>query len=539
MILETDEIKALIKKDKPDYIQEAQEKQKILNVHVNNRGTVEYLDKIENYENEAQYTLRKKYAIGNKFLTNNILRPVDKVFSAKGGSRVIQIEGEESEKTFKKQLNDVRFGMPIRRWIQNIQSNKFYSDPAGFVMIEHKLDEEDKPTAYPTLKSIQSVHCYYTEGRTLEYVVFEGKHKIKPDGSKSEEKYYRVVDDSYDYVFVKKGDDIREVEDLRKENPWGKVPAIINSNILNDTNLYSDSPLDQIVDLMDKYLRNNSVKSIYEFLHGFPLFWQYIKECKSCKGTGKINDDKTCTSCKGTGAQLKKDVSDVLFLNTPKNSESKVLAPDVAGYVIPPMEVPEEQRTELKFLFDIMMFTLWGTTHEKGDNPTATAAYLNVQPKNDALESFSEAYEDMEEKLTDLLGQFYYTTNYKGSVVRYGRRYLIESPDQIWNRYQESKEKGAPITVLNFQYDQYIQSEFKNDPQMYGMMKKLMMIEPFFHYTIAEVQGFNISQEEMNRKIWFGEWSVQKSEEEIIKTTTDKLMKEFDSYVADKSGQEE
>lgn len=524
MIVKETDIVKIIKEGQPNFIKEAKEKQIVLNVHVNKRGVVEHLQKVEGYENEDQFKLRKKFAMSNKAIIANLLRPVDKIFTAKGGSKIYNVSGEKTREDLIKKLGNVRYGFSLKKWIQMIQSNKFYSDPAGLVFFEVA---KDGSKAYPTMKSIQSIRNYKTEGRVVDWVLFEPYKKKDSEGGELPGEYFRFFDDKYDYTFFKDGDIIERVE--RLENNWNRVPGIVNSNILNDELKYCDSPLDLVVELAEKYLRTNTIKSIHEFLHGFPFFWMYMKKCKSCKGAGWIGEEK-CGDCKGTGAVLKRDVSDVMLLNTPKNKDSPTIAPNVAGYVVPPLDIPEEQRTELNFIWMTMSFTMWGTSHEDSENPTATAAFLNVQPKNDSLEIYTDAFQDMEQKMVDLIGEFYYREAYKGNSTAYGRRYLVEEPEKIWEKYEKAKKNGAPKSTLNHILSQYYQSEFMNDPEMLSIMMKSMKLEPFLHEDFVKLKGV-IDDVWLKRKVFFSEWWTTLSDDDVLMKKIEVLKSEFEVYL--------
>lgn len=527
-VVEIDEIKEIIIAEYPKFIKEAKNKQKVLNVHVNGRGVDDYLQKIEGHENKGQWDLRKKFAISNKYVMANLLRPVDKVFNAKGGSKTFNLSGgDKNEKVLKKHLSDVRFGKSIRNWIQTIQSNKYYSDPAGVVFFEWK----DKET-WPTLKSIQSIKNYKTEGRSLDWILFEGEERMDQRGEKIEGLFFRFVDDEKDITLHHKAnDDITEVENENFENPWGRVPAITNSDLLNDELKYSDSPLDIVVELADKYLRNNTVKNIYEFLHGYPFFWKYAQKCESCKGTGERDGDD-CGTCNGSGISLKKDVSDVFFLNVPRTKDAPNIAPDVAGYIQPSIETWGEMRTELKAMWKAMHFTMWGTSFtDEGDgkSQTATGRFLDAEPVNDRLGRFTDAFEDLEQKMTDFIGQFYLGDSYESTSINYGRRYMLEAPDVIWKKYQEAREKGAPQATLTHLLMQYFQSEFMSDVQTMMIHVKGMKVEPFVHKTVDQVKGA-VDKSSLKDKIYFNDWWLTLDEQEIIVTKVDKLKKKLRKY---------
>lgn len=527
MVLEQEEIIQIIKAGTPKFIKEAKNKQKKLDVHVNGRGVEKYLHKVEGHENKQQFELRLKFAISNKFMISNILRPVDRVFSAKGGNKIYNIKGSDKTKAaLRDKLRNVRYGMSLPKFIQNVQSNKFYSDPAGLVFFEVTPDGED---TFPDLKSIREIRNYKTEGRTVEWVLFEPEKRTNDKGEELPGEYYRFVDDEKDVVYFRDDEIVREVSDEALTNNWARVPAIVNSDILNDRLKYSDSPIDVIVELADKYLRTNTIKSIFEFLHGFPFFWQYFKKCESCKGTGEITGE-TCPSCNGTGHSMKRDVSDATMLNPPKKKDDPTIAPDVAGYVTPPIEIPEEQRTELGWLWQMMSFTMWGTDYENAENPTATAATLNVQPQNDRLNHFSDSYEDIEKKMTDFIGEFYFPEAYEGSSISYGKRFLMEKADEVWKKYLDAKSKKAPQATLTLLLSQYYQSEFMNDMEMLAIMTKAMRVEPFVHNTVAEIMNL-IDGKILQRKIYFGEWWMTLSEEYVVKTSTDQMVKDLDKYL--------
>ena len=517
----------LIKAGEPAFITEAKKKQVTLNVHVNGRGVAEHLAKIEGFENKEQFLLRKKFALSNKSIMANLLRPVDKVFSAKGGSRIFNTKGksENAKKELATRLRDVRHGFSIKKWIQEIQSNKYYSDPAGLVFFEWTSDE-----TWPSIKSIQQIRNYKTDGRSLEWVLFEPFRTVDEKGKKSDSLFFRFVDSEFDYLFIKKGDVITHDKKETFANPWKRGPAIVNSEIINDRLKYSDSPVDVVVDIADKYLRDNSVKSIYQFLHGYPLFWMYARQCSSCKGTGEGNDGK-CTSCNGSGTGIKRDVSNVLTLKPPKTKKAPVIAPDVAGYVQPDLETWQEQRTELDWMWQLMHFTVWGTSYSPGENATATARFLDVQPVNDRLGLFSDSFEDMEQKMTDFIGEFYLSESYEGSSISYGRRYMMETADKVWEKYLTSKDKKAPKSSLDHLLNQYYQSEFMNDIQMLAIMVKGMKVEPFVHDTNADIKA-DIDNKAYTRKIYFGEWWKTLQEEFIITSNLEALNKSLDDYIS-------
>ncbi len=525
-VLEQTDIINIIKAGVPSWVKNARTYTTRLNVHVNGVGTADYLKLIDNHESGPQHELRKKTATSNKFVFTNILRPVDKVFSARGGSKVYKLTNDKREKEFKEKLSDVTKGMTISAWIQNIQANKYYSDPSGVVLVSW-----DEDIAQPEMKSIYQIQNYESNGRTVEWILFAPEKRFDIEGKDIDGEFYRFIDDAFDYtIWVKSDESVIFVEDETYLNVFDSVPVIINSPSYNFSLTYHDSPIDNTIELADHYLRTTSIKNIYEFLHGYPRYWEYTHECPVCKGMG-VYANEPCVSCHGTGRILRKDVSDVLALKVPKEGDPK-LAPDVAGYVQPDLESWREQREELDWLYTLMYFTEWGTTEENQDNETATSRFIDSQAVNDRLNQYADAFEDMEKKLTDLLGEFYFSGSYEGSSVNYGRRFLIESADAVWKRYEEARKNGSPKQTLDYMLLQFYQSEFANDIESLAIMQKALKVEPFVHKSDEEIEKITlIGPEDKIRKYYFNEFWRSLSQSDLLILDVTAIESKFTEYI--------
>jgi len=521
-----DQIVNIIKSGRPNWVTKAILEHKRLNVHINGKHTAAYLEVIDNIENPNQLFLRKKFLTTNRHILANIARPIDKVFSAKGGGNLYNLNTDAKNKTLRDRLSNIRHGKAIRKWIKDIQANKYYSDPAGLVFFEW-----NKTKTYPTIKSIQSITNYESDGRTLEWVLFEPT-EIKKEGEE-DVKLHRFVDDTFDYTIIEKDGQFIQSEELTFKNPFKQVPAIINSDIINSDLTHNESPFEVIISLADHYLRTGTIKNLNEFLHGYPIFWRYLTDCKACKGTGFIGG-KTCPTCNGSGKNLTKDITDVIQLERPEAGEP-VLAPDLAGYVTPDIESWKEMRIEQESVKNLMELTLWGSKMvADANNETATAAFLNVQPANERLNGFSDAFEDMEKKMTDLIGVFYLKT-YDGSSISYGRRYLVESPDAIWERYEKARKEGVSKVSLDYLLIQFYQSEYSNDIQNLAIAQKSIRLEPFIHKTDEELIKLPVADDDKKAKVYFNEWFKQLSIPDLLGKDVTILQAEYIKFLQTKT----
>ena len=113
-VLTSDKVVELIKQPKSEKkIKLARQRSQELNMHVN--GVDVKITKIEGYENDKQKKLREVLTRSNKALFQRLLQPVNKVFSAKGGTAEYVIGSEKLRKEFENQKYK---GYALNRWIK-------------------------------------------------------------------------------------------------------------------------------------------------------------------------------------------------------------------------------------------------------------------------------------------------------------------------------------------------------------------------------------------------------------------------------------
>lgn len=507
-------------------IAESRKLSKSLNTHINGIGVDEYLQRTENFESEDQFVERKKVTISQKYVFHSIVRVINKIFTAKGGSNYYDIDNEKKKVELISLLKDIK-GVPLRKWIQNKGLNKYLVDPNGIFLVEHTT-VDSKKLCYPTYKSIGSIHDYKHNGRTLEYVLFKLEGETDGDGDVK----YRLYDDEKDIYFTVKNDTINIIKKFK--NPWGKVPGVIISDFFHNEYPIYDSRFSVGVELSAKRLRTESVKNAYEHYHGFPLTWQILsKKCKTCNGTGYINS-QLCPDCQGTTWDLSKDVSKIVGIVPPSNSDEPKIVPDVAGYVQPDLETWQEFRTELDWLEKMLQYTLLGSyTREKMDRETATSRFLDVQPVNDTLNDFADWVESTEKFISDFMGKYYLGNSYNGSSINLGRRYMIESPDEVWDKYEKARKSGAPTEKLDDDIMEYYEAKYANDAKTLQLQKKLFTVNDYRHVTIPEAKT-NLPQTEYLKRVLFDSWVLWLKPDYILKTPHEELKQAFEDYVKER-----
>lgn len=494
------EIFDLIKKNKtvPINIIKAREQHKELNALYNGKAFIdELVSKIESIESEAKINIRKKYSRDIKDFFERLLLPVDNVFSSNGVIKKYDVKNADTLKKVLSAISDLKDGKSIERYVETTWMPLYHYDPNGLIMMEY-VNGAAKP--YPTYKSINKIRNYLPKGQTLEWLLFE------PTKTKEGNQVWRFVDDKKDYSILQQGETYSIIEDKTFEHPFGSVPALIVSDIIDMQAEIRLSAIDKIVPTAKEYARDLSIKTIYKFLHGFPIHWRYVSICQGCSGTKKKGEGK-CTDCDGYGYYRSKDVTDLVTLPLPQKEDAKI-APDISGYISPDLNTWKQFNEELEYLEQKSFETHWGTKAEKQNNETATGRFIDVQPVVNRLNKYANVAEWVEWKLTEWTINYIDATKNKNqsvSLIVYGRRYIIDSPDTLLNNYLKAKKEGANTTVLDRLMEEYLSAKFRNDPEWLRSELIKVKLEPFVHASIDEAKAtFGIDA--ANKKIFFAEW---------------------------------
>ena len=509
---------------------------KTLDIYFNGGDIASQIEKITNFENSGQRKLREKIARSPKDVVHKLLKQFNKTFSATGGSQNIEIKPDKRGEEFSSLLSELPEGISLNKWMQDYWLEAYITDPNGLVFIESEKGDNPKP--YPTYKSINIIHDYTATWQNVDYLILNHGNYII---NKKETKVFRVIDDEKDALYYVEDKTLKEFETENEahvlNHKKGFVPAILVSDLIDKKTNGRKSFINKIDELLKEYVRESSVLSIFKFLHAYPKYWQYASSCKRCNGTGKItnkenNEQISCSSCKGSGLHLTLDVSDGIQLPLPKNN-NPILAPNIAGFVVPPIEAWGKMEETLDRLEKKMEFAMLGTYSEGEKSNTATGRFIDSQPLITELYKFSITEETLKGKIADFMAIWLYGKDYGTISIKNGKRFVAEHPDVIFEKYTKAKEKHAPVATLDYLYKQYLLSEYMNDIKMYDQKLKEFCVEPLVHFTIQELDGLTTDMSiKVQEKIYYSEWIVSGIEwTKDIKT----LKEEFNSFINSKN----
>lgn len=574
---------------------------KKLQMHLYGKNIKNYMKREDYFENADIYKQRTESPTSNRDVFARILQQEDMIFSSRGGSTSFNGLNPDGEKTMNTFLSNVRYDLSLRNWVKNFALPAYRTDPMGLIFMEvEQLLQLDgapinTPKCYPTYKSINSVWDYLPNGRRLEYVCFQLEIKELPDygiidteavatqdnnnkpPSEKMSPYYRFVDDSQDIIVKKQEDTIVMATNTKVSNPipnpWGKVPAIIISDLIefDDPSCFA-SPINFIVELADSFLYDRSIRDLQKKYHGFAKAIEPLLSCPTCDGTG-LAKGSACPDCtpngqdRGTGYKLKTKISDVAKFPLEILEKGSFDYKKIFGYVAPDITTWDKQDANLVSIESLMYRTYWGTEDANKTNgakasssssggvsadntqETATKTLMNLQPKYARLNATADWAERMENIIADMIGKFWFQDSFKESQIIYGRNWILETPVDLWQQYSDMRTAGAPDFLLDETLERYLRSLYQNAPNTLAKYTKLLKVEPFPHIDVKNclppgstpVNGSMVipNDDDYLMKVYFGEWYSTLQEVYIIKTDVVKLKQDLLAYVEAKEIEED
>ena len=533
MVLNNEKIIKLIGEGTSDQLILSIKRAKKINMHVTGKNVIEYLETLDDYETKAQKLLREKLVKTNRSLFSFILRPTDKIFTAKGGSINYNLT-QDQIKGLKGQISSVADGLDIKRYLKKVVKKQYIIDPNGILFVD--IDTLGKLETH--VINSKDILWYENKGNVVDAIIFQ---PYKGEDDNEDKLYYRVIDEESDMLFEADGDKIRLYDSI--ENFFGYVPAIIMGDEKDPNDDIFESMVSDIIDDADEMLRDISVKTVHKLAHAYPRYWSYAQACTRCEGEGEIKtnigtvetpdiETSTCPSCGGDGAKKRTNPSDEMVLQTPQDGEVAI-APNVAGFVSPDlgtMKFYEEMEIKLK---NSMFQATWGTTYEQGGKrETATGRFLDSQPVQDRLRDVSYTFARMHEFLLNAYGKVLLKNNDYESSVSYGTRYILESPDDILDKYIEgSRENISEVGILDLR-NRYFEAEYQNDPLELSKKKKLAKIEPFPTMKVNDVLSSEvIMNNDKLKKAYYSTWASTLTSAQLVFLSEKALRNSLDEFV--------
>lgn len=536
--------------------------------HVHGTNLASAITKSDYFENDQVYNVRKQYAISNRDMFGRLLQQEEIIFAARGGSSNFHLS-EDQESEMNGILSNVRYDLSLRKWIKNFALPAYRCDPMGIFFMEVEQLQEvaegqtpNDPKAYPTYKSIHSIHDYLPTGRRLEYVCFKltvadakafgvNDPDLKGMSGSSDSPYFRFCDDAKDMIVKRVEDKVIIATNVDKnpiKNEWDRTPGFIISDLIQfDNPQLFVSPLYPVIELADCFLYDRSIRDLQKKFHGFAKAIEPLLKCSTCAGNGFVSG-QPCPDCtpkgasKGIGYKLHTKVADVAKFPLEILEQGGFDFRRIFGYVTPDIESWNKQDMSLTDLENLIHMTYWGTSNqiqqqqnkETGEQKTATEVRVNNKPKEAKLNMIADWAEKTESMIADFIGRFWFD-GFKSADIAYSRNYILETPAELWTAYQDMRTKGATETALDEALTKYYSALYESNPTQLAICKKLMIIEPFVHLTAIQTKGVVLNQLDFIKKLYFGDWKRKSvTTEQLLNLKPDALDKLLEDFATQK-----
>lgn len=558
MVLSNQDVTSLIEKGVSDKISLAREKAKKVNMHITGKGVTDFLIKLDDYETNAQKLLREKLVKSNRSLFSFILRPTDKIFTAKGGA--INYNLPQTEINYlREQVSELADGLNVKKYLKKVVKKQYVIDPNGVLFID--IDPGGMLETH--VVNTNEILWYDNKGNKVNAIIFDtGKKELSDEDEKefkaiSEERlkqekdkrYYRVIDSETDRIFVSDGGDISELPNSTYDNYFGFVPALILGDEKNPNEDIFESIISDVVEDADALLRLVSTSTVHDLAHLYPRYWSYAQACTRCEGEGQINtlvteaegetpavyESSTCKSCGGAGHKARTNPSDETIVPVPMDGDP-VLAPNLMGFVSPDLQTATFYATKIEKDRNVMFQAMWGTTYEQGGKrETATGRFLDAQPVQDRLRDMSSTFSNFHRFMLTCYGIVILRNPKYRPSVSYGMRYILEGSDDVLKKYTEATTYDISDVVYLDLRNQYLEAEYQNDPVELLKLQKLANVEPFPTMKISDVMSTEgLSEDDKLKKMYYSSWISQLEESKKILLNEEQLRDDLNKYVQTK-----
>ena len=540
-------------------------KYNVMRAHATGIGAKDLIQKLEGFERKNIMDARKRLMLSNKDVLARVMKPRNKIYTAKGGIESYNLATSELIQEWKEYLSKCAGKRTsLKEYISQKIQKAFDIDPMGLKWVA--LNEDGEP--YPTYKCITNIYDYEINDGTPEYVVFKCTDKeissyvnmgliAKPENANP--KIYRVVCDTYDRIVTWYNDIEIKVQYL---NPFEVVPGEVISDIICEDEKgceYRESDLYEVTELLSQMVFARSIYNIAYSQTAYPLMWMQALPCPTCHGKKVISNvlngdmpraqqgDMTCPECKGSGVYPHFQNSDTYIWEFSKDINKSVPTPPL-GIIETAIENLQYMKDEKIDIETLITETQWGVAKvfpntkvpkdgSKGSGNTSETAFesaLNEQPKYDRLKTYSKWLANTMKWYADTMGKVKYGDAYISSAILCGDRYAVESPDEILTRITKAKAGGAAQAILESLQMEYLESKYENNPLELRKAKIYYIGEPYFFFAVADVDAWaDIPQiQKLEKKMW-GEFMCTLTDQDIAAIPDDGMVPAIQKLVRD------
>lgn len=436
-----------------------------------------------------------------------------KVFTARGGSQYFEFTDPKLQQDFEEYLAAKQVQQRLQRKFQKVSFTGFQG-----VFLVDLPTEPNGPDELPEpdFKYISSalVHDALIVDDTYEYVIFKQTGK---DAQGQEFTYYVGFDDQFaHFVMPSAGGKLVHSAERTVEHGLGYVPAFPPSLFTpgTDTDVTRTSILHKTLPVAKTYLLDHLMHQLDKSYHGFRKFYSYGVPCThrtqvehkptcggeaywvtvSCDGSGDLlypdGTSRKCSNCNGQGKVIPVGPDKTYILDVPMSKDSPDLRKP-AGFIEPDTETSVEQRAELvvqERQMEQAALGKEGVLNRDKRVETATGKNIDLQPVFDRCTTYGRSWKHVLQGVVDTMARLRYQGGFRQSAINVGKKYQIETLDELKDRYEKGKKAGLPDSVLFGLLEDIVYTEYADDPMELEYNRIKLYLEPVPTRSTSEVQ---------------------------------------------------
>lgn len=509
MALELNQIKQILQKpSKRQVIQKAVNMQRRLRFHTEtniavsdiNQPTTIFLQWVKTLLPKDKFNIFLqlfKFPLPTPAVVEDVYRELERVFYSRNSSSSYQFTDSELAEDWanykKNSLNEPEV------W-KTIGWKRMQVSPNSILVVDlPQIQKSSRPEPYFYWLEIDAVIDYQLskiDDNAFEWLIFnQPNHQIA------------VFDDTY--IRVYQLNEKNEIQSLVSEasHDLGYCPArFFWSTQLNEKNKdLKKNPITKELSNLDWYLFFALSKQHLDLYAPYPIYSAYEADCnfennetgdycdggflRNAKGDYKILNDGTVEKC--PCCSEKRIAGPGSFLEVPVPNQSEGVADmrnpvQITTIDKDSLDYNVSECARLKNEIVISVVGSGGTVSEK-EAINETQVTANFESKTSVLNALKTNFELAQKFIEDTICKLRYGDAFISSSISWGTEFYVFTVTELYSKYKQAKENGAPNSELDAISQQILEVEYRNNPLVLQRMLILKQLEPYPHKTLDEV----------------------------------------------------
>ena len=445
---------------------------------------------------------------------------LSKVFTARGANQYYEFSRPELQQDFEQFLEDQKVQERLQNKFQKVSFTGFQG--AFVVDLPPVMNGADAlPEPYWDYIPSKQIHDALLSENKYEYLIIRQSETV--NGQPAE--YYVCLDDAFTHVVARGSDgQLRYSDERSVAHNLGYVRAFAPTlqTAKADSDVTRTSILHKALPVAKVYLRDYNVHELDKTFHGFRTMWSYGIPCDyqesakieggcagdaryetvRCDATGHLDyhdgRTRTCPRCLGLKRIVPVGPDKTYVVQIPDSKEQPTITPP-AGFIEKDIKTSIEQREELgvqERQLEQAALGKEGVLNRDTKVETATGKAIDLQPVFDRCTTYGESWKHVLKNVVDTMARLRYDADFRQSAINVGKKYSIETVDELKLRYKLAKEAGYPDSVLFGLLEDIVYTEYADDPMELEYNRLKLYLEPVPTRSTSEVQVWLASRPE-------------------------------------------